>query len=441
MHDLIHKRITEVGLRIAKHPPSHYNRGQQKMSSILASYRVLDLTDVKGFLCGKVLGDLGADVIKVERPGGDPDRNIGPFYHDAPDAEKSLYWFAYNTSKRGITLNIGTADGKEIFKQLAKKADFVLESFPLGYLKSLGLDYVALSELNPSIIVTSITPFGQTGPYKDYKTSDLVASAMGGLVYICGDVDRPPVRISAEQAYLHAGVHAVGATLIAHYYRELTGAGQHVDVSIQEAMVWTTMYAIPYWHTAQRLFPRSGNLQTRYGSTYRLMFPCKDGYVAVRAYTGLTFGAWQARLVKAMESEGMAEDLTSIDWEALSFEGQRQEEIDHWEEVMRQYFMKHTKAELYEKARQYEFSLFPSNTPKNIVKYQQLAERGFWVEIEHPELKEALRYPGAIFKSEPAFDQTMFRAPLIGEHNEEIYVQELGFCKSDLVRLKQANVI
>ena len=102
------------------------------MSSILASYRVLDLTDVKGFLCGKVLGDLGADVIKVERPGGDPDRNIGPFYHDAPDAEKSLYWFAYNTSKRGITLNIGTADGKEIFKQLAKKADFVLESFPLG---------------------------------------------------------------------------------------------------------------------------------------------------------------------------------------------------------------------------------------------------------------------------------------------------------------------
>ncbi len=411
------------------------------MNSLLAAYRVLDLTDAKGFLCGKILGDLGADVIKIERPGGDLDRNIGPFYHNLPDSEKSLYWFAYNTSKRSITLNIEATEGKQILKRLAGKADFLLESFPPGYLTELGLDHTALSNLNPRIITTSITPFGQTGPYKDYRTSDLVASAMGGLVNICGDPDRPPVRISVEQAYLHAGAHAAGASLIAHHYRQLTGLGQHVDVSIEEAMVWTTMYTVPYWYTAQRLFPRSGSLQTRYGSAYRLMFPCKDGYVWVRAYTGLAFGRWQANLVRAMEDEGMAEDLTNIDWQALTFDDQSQGKIDHWEEVMLDYFMKHTKVELYEKARQYDFSLFPSNTPKDIVHYQHLAERGFWIEMEHPELNDNLRYPGAGFKSEPSLDQTIFRAPLIGEHNEEIYLEELEFCKNDLVRLRQANII
>jgi benzylsuccinate CoA-transferase BbsE subunit len=416
-------------------------QGSAKVDSILAPYRVLDLTDAKGFLCGKILGDLGADVIKIEKPGGDPDRNIGPFYRDIADPEKSLHWFAYNTSKRSITLNIEATDGKEIFKRLVKRADFVLESFPPGYLTGLGLDYPVLRELNPRLIITSITPFGQTGPYRDYKSSDLVASAMGGLVYTCGDADRPPVRISVEQAYLHAGVHAAGGSLMAHYFRELTGLGQHVDVSIEEAMVWTTMYTVPYWYTAQRLFPRSGNLQTRYGSRYRLMFPCKDGYVSVKAYTGLTFGPWQARLVKAMADEGVAGDLTDVDWEALSFEGQPKEEIDHWEEIMLSYFMKHTKAELHEKAREYEFSLFPSNTPKDVIEYCQLTERNFWVEIEHPELAETLRYPGDVFKSELTLDRVMFRAPLIGEHNEEIYGGELGFSKSELVTLKEANVI
>ena len=411
------------------------------MNSILSPYRVLDLTDAKGFLCGKILGDLGADVVKIEPPGGDPDRRIGPFYLDTPHPERSLYWFAYNINKRGITLNIATPDGKEIFMELAGKADFVLESFAPGYLTTLGLDYTQLSELNSRVIVTSITPFGQTGPYKDYKSSDLVASATGGLVYICGDTDRPPVRISAEQAYLQAGVHAAGSSLIAHYYRESTGQGQHVDVSVQEATVWTTMYTVPYWSTAKRLFPRSGNLQTRYESTYRLVFPCKDGYVSVRAYTGFAFGAWQAKLVEAMESEGAAADLTNVDWTSLSFEGQTQEQIDHWEKVMLDYFMSHTKAELYEKARQYEFSLFPSNTPQDIAEYEHLEERRFWVEIEHPELGQTLRYPGPIFKAEPSPDGIMLRAPLIGEHNEEIYVNELGLSRLDLVRLRQANVI
>ena len=197
----------------------------KQKDKMLSPYRVLDLTDEKGMLCGKILGDLGADVIKIEKPGGDLARNIGPFYHDIPDPEKSLFWFGYNTNKRGITLNINTADGKEIFGNLVKMADFVIESFPPGFMDELALGYSSLREINPRIILTSITPFGQTGPRKDYKASDIVSLALGGFMSLTGDVDRAPLRISVEQACCHAGAQAAVASLIAHYDRELTGEG------------------------------------------------------------------------------------------------------------------------------------------------------------------------------------------------------------------------
>ena len=157
---------------------------------LLSPYRVLDLTDDKGFLCGRILADLGADVIKVETPGGDPARNTGPFYKDIPDPEKSLFWFSYNTNKRSITLNLESLDGQDIFRNLSKTADFVIESFAPDYLDSLSIGYSALSEINPRIIMTSITPYGQTGPYRDYKAYDLTLQASGGLMYVSGDPDR-----------------------------------------------------------------------------------------------------------------------------------------------------------------------------------------------------------------------------------------------------------
>ena len=171
---------------------------------MLSNCRALDLTDDSGFLCGKVLADLGADVIKIERPGGDPSRNKGDFWHDIPDAEKNLYWFAYNTNKRGITLNLETADGREIFKKLVKTADFVIESFPPGYLDGLGIGYSSLSQIHPGIIWASITPFGPDGPYRDYKDSDIVVMGMSGTMYQTGERDEAPVHISMPQACLHA---------------------------------------------------------------------------------------------------------------------------------------------------------------------------------------------------------------------------------------------
>ena len=185
---------------------------------ILSPYRVLDLSDDKGLMCGKLLGDLGADVIKIEKPGGDSVRSIGPFYQDIPDKEKSLFWFAYNTNKRGITLNIESDSGQEILRRLIARADLVIESFTPGYMKKLGLAYSALEKVNPRIIMVSITPYGQTGPYSHFKAPDIVAWAMGGQMYPCGDGDRCPVRVSHHsQAYLHAGTAAAAGALIALY--------------------------------------------------------------------------------------------------------------------------------------------------------------------------------------------------------------------------------
>ncbi len=416
-------------------------QGQTSKENMLAPYRVLDLTDDKGFLCGKLLADLGADVIKVEKPGGDKSRNTGPFYHNIPHPEKSLSWFAYNTGKRGITLNIESGDGQEIFRRLVEKADFVIESFPPGYMDGLGLGYSALSEINPRIIMTSITPFGQDGPYKDYRTSDLVSSAMGGLIYILGEPDRAPVRISSPQAYLFGGVGGAGASLVALWYRHIAGEGQHVDVSIQECVLWSTYYEIPYWGE-RKLYKRAGNWAPRMEIVYRALFPCRDGYINYRAYGGAMFGPGQANLVKAMDDEGMdVGNLKDVNWRERGIENTPQADIDHFEGKVRQYFKQHTKAELLELSMKWNFMLSPVNTVKDVVAYSQLEERGFWAEIEHPELKDTISYPGFYFKSSAVPQRVKKRAPLIGENNEEIYAQELGFSRQELAILKQNNVI
>ena len=185
---------------------------------LLAGCRVLDLADEKGILCGKILGDLGADVIKLEPPGGDPARHNGPFYKDIPHPEKSLFWWYTNLNKRGITLNLETEDGRDLFRRLVRTAHFVIESFEPDYMASLGLSYAELEKINRRVIMTSITPFGQSGPYAHYKATDLVGVAIGGMVRMYGDPGRPPVRISAPQFYFLGGIHgAVGSTM-AHYY-------------------------------------------------------------------------------------------------------------------------------------------------------------------------------------------------------------------------------
>lgn len=411
---------------------------------MFSGFRALDLTDEKGFLCGQILGGLGIDVIKIEPPGGDPARNIGPFYHDIPDSEKSLYWFAYNVNKRGMTLNIQSADGREIFKRLCKTADFVIDSFPPGYMEDLSLGYSTLSRINPRIIMTSVTPFGQTGHYKDYKASDIVCMAMGGFMCVTGDPDRAPLRISLPQAYLIGGLEAAMATIIAHYHREVTGEGQHVDTSIQASIASLLEGAIPMWALNRFNVRRAGPFllaRASGGANYRMIWLCKDGFVSF-FMLGAPVGTKTNRAITEwMDSEGMAPDyMVEMDWEAYDMTKQTPELQARLEEPIARFFEAHTKQELYDGAINRQIMLYPVSDAKDVLEDPQLNSRDFWVEVEHPELGIHITYPGPPVKASEAPYQVR-RAPLIGEHNLEIYQRELGLSTDELVNLKQANVI
>jgi crotonobetainyl-CoA:carnitine CoA-transferase CaiB-like acyl-CoA transferase len=411
------------------------------MDSLLDSYRVLDLTDEKGLLCSRILGDMGADVIKIETPGGDKARDIGPFYKDDQHPEKSLYWFFYNFNKRGITLNIETEDGQAILRRLIETTDFMIESYPPGYLDSLGVGYEALKKINPGLILTSITPFGQDGPYKDFKTSDLVSAAAGGLVYILGDEDRPPVRISAEQSYCLAGAQGAIASLMALSYRHGTGEGQHADVSIAETMTWPLTYTIPYWDCLKQIWGRAGSYQKRANMSMKMLFPCKDGYINYRLGVAALWGRSQKNLVEKMNEEGFGQELKGIDWASIGVDDLTQEDHDRWIQPAEQYFMQHTREELYKACQDHNFMLAPVNSPKEVCEDPQLEARNFFVKMQHPELGDSITYPGSFYRSTETEWKMRRRAPLIGEHNKEIYEGELGFTSEQFEQLKQANVI
>jgi crotonobetainyl-CoA:carnitine CoA-transferase CaiB-like acyl-CoA transferase len=410
---------------------------------MLSPYRILDLAGEMGLMCGKLLGDLGADVIKIEPPGGDPARRIGPFYHDIPDPEKSLFWFAYNTSKRGITLNIETADGRDIFRRLVKTADVVVETFAPGYLEKLGLGYQDLDKIKPGIILVSITPFGQTGPYKDWKAPDIVAWAMGGEMAPFGDADRPPIRISYHsQAYLNAGADGAMGALMALFHRANTGEGQQVDVSIQEAVVHCTEHITSGWDLRKGMRKRNPDKHVA-GPMPRTtkLWPCKDGYVSWFFWGGVMSARTAVPLVRWMESEGMADDyMLNIDWDKFG-DSMTQEEIDRIEPVVAKFFLSHTKAELFAGALRTNTQVYPVSTPADMLVDEQLASRKFWVQVEHPELGTSITYPGSFAASNEAPPRISRRAPLIGEHNQEILGDELGISRSDLIVLKQAGVI
>ena len=417
------------------------------VESALSPYRVLDLARGGCCLAGKYFADLGADVIKVEPPGGDPTRSIGPFYKDIPHPEKSLFWFSYNNDKRGITLDIETADGAELFKQLAKKADFVIESSPSGYMDSLGLGYKDLSAINPAIIMVSITPFGQTGPKSHYKGSDLTGWASGGVLYTMGDTDRPPVGITfMAQATLHAGTEAAAGALIAHYSRTFTGEGQHVDVSMQDTCIWL-LQAVPEMYDMNKyIYKRAGaDWVAGSGVARRQFYAVRDGYIAFTVIGGGLVGAVKATraMVKFMEEDGMAPDwLVNYDWEHnYDTAHLTQEEVDRVDTYFIEWFKTKTKDELWSQAIGRGLLVAPLSDMKDVTENEQLKERNYWVTLEHPELNDGLTYPANLAALSETPGQLVRRAPLIGEHNDEVYSKELGISREKLANLKQAGVI
>jgi len=410
--------------------------------SLLGGFRALDLTDEKGFVCGKILAALGVEVINIEKPGGDPARGIPPFLHNTPHPEESLYWFAFNTDKRSITLNLEMSQGQDLFRKLVEKADFVLESFAPGYMDSLGLGYEALRQVDPRFIMTSITPFGQKGPYAQYKGSELTVSAMGGVLLTTGYPDRPPVREGPDSIYFHAGVAAALGTVIAHYHREITGEGQQVDVSLQEVAASRTFNNLVIWEFGKRLLKRSGGVRRIGARSTRWIWQCKDGYIFWTLMPG-KFGAPANRaLSKWIDEDGLENPLNKVtNWDEFHPAAISREELDTYQEAIAKFFMNHTKKELVEEGLTRGINVAPVDCPADVIESHQLKARDYWVDLEHPESGITLSYPKHFFLSNQTENFVKRRAPLIGEYNEDIYVKELGLSSTEIAALKKASVI
>ncbi len=410
----------------------------------LGPYRILDLTEYGCLIGTRTLADFGADVIKIEPPGGSPSR-IGPYYKDIPDPQKSLFWFTYCANKRGITLNLETAAGQELFKKLVKTADAVVESFTPGYLSSLGLGYEDLVKVKPDIIMTSISLFGQTGPKAHYKGSDLTAWASGAYLYICGDPDRPPVWISFPQAGLFGGIDAAHATIAALYYRNLHGEGQHADVSLQECAIACTLRTPVFWALNHYEFKRAGLALVEPTTNIRqtMTLRCKDGDIIIYILgSSPSFSASMDNIIAWMDEEGMAPDwLKKINWlTEYDPTGISQDFVNRVESTVEQFTLTKTKKELYEESLRRRILLAPIQTTKEIAEDTQLDYRNFWVKIDHPELDDVITYVGPSIGLTETPIRFCRRAPLIGEHNQQIYT-ELGLSADELVTLQEEKVI
>lgn len=412
---------------------------------VLAPYRVLDLTDDLGCLCGKILADLGADVIVVEPPGGSPARNIGPYFHDVPDPEKSLFWFASQTNKRGITLNLETTTGQELFRRLARTADFVIESSLPRYLEGYGLGYELLSRLNPRLILVSITPFGQTGPYRKLRASDLELMAMSGCMSLAGRPEREPLRVSLAQSPGWTGSTAAMGALIAHYHRELTGQGQHVDISAQASLLWVIAHAPLFWDLNRESPQRAGEFisgRSVSGALMRTIWPCKDGSITFTIYGGPAGRKTNQALTEWMDSVGMAPGwLKAKDWSTFDIATVSVEEVARLEAAIAPFFATLTKAEFLEGVVRRDMLGYAVATAEDILQNPQLQARGYWAAIEHPELGVTLPYPGPFARFSAGSCAVRRRAPLIGEHNEEVYGKELGLSAEELIRLREGGII
>ncbi|MDY7034205.1 MAG: CoA transferase [Thermodesulfobacteriota bacterium] len=293
--------------------------------------------------------------------------------------------------------------------------------------------------MNPRLIMTSITPYGQTGPYRNYKAYDLTLQASGGLMYVSGDPDRPPVRISFPQAYFHASLHGAVGTLIAHHFREITGEGQHVDISAHESVWVCCVLESYYWPTLGMIQKRAGPKIRRGPNLFREAWVCKDGQVNFRLMPGI-YARSVIHLFQWMEEEGMAGDLAwARDFDKIDMYKLTQHEIDLIEKEIGDFFVKKTKAELQKGAVERSIYLQASNTPEDIALDEQLISRDFWVSVEHPELQASLTYLGLPFKLSEL--HPIRRAPKIGEHNMDVYQEELGMSMEYLCTLKQANII
>jgi crotonobetainyl-CoA:carnitine CoA-transferase CaiB-like acyl-CoA transferase len=406
---------------------------------MLSPYRVLDLTTQRGLLCGQILGDLGADVVHVEPPGGSAARRLGPFAGDVPHPDRSLFWWAQTRNQRGITLDLDAADGRAILRRLAASAHFVLESDEPGAMARRGFGPDALLAINPSLVHVSITPFGEDGPKARWAASDLVLLAAGGPLLLTGDDDRPPVRLPLPQAWLHAAAEAAVGAMIAHHERQRSGRGQHVDVSAQQAVALATQsYILCAAVRAPQVRRMAGGI--KHGKlNARFVYPARDGFVTITFLFGSAIGPFARRIMEYVHDEGFCDATTRdkdwIHYGDLLLRGEEPlAEFERVKACIEACTRSKTKGELLEAALARGLLIAPVSTLDEVRASPQLAAREYWQPMDHPELGRTVSYPGPFARFGAAPIRYRRRPPMVGEHNREIYVGELGLDLDDLTR-------
>ena len=429
---------------------------QQATPAALDDVRVLDLTGEIGQYCTKLLADLGADVVKIEPPGGDPVRALPPFYHDEQDPQKSLYWLNLNTSKKSVTLDLGKPEGRALFERLVATADIVVETGEPGYLDGLGLGYEGLSAIKPDVILTSITGFGQTGPHAHYKAPDIVGVAMGGVMWLAGDPADPPNLPPLEQGFTSASIIGAAGTMMALYHRDVSGEGQHVDVSMQEALSIAQETAMQTWDMLEALRTRNGPRGIIPIDVPGIgPYECTDGWVY--GYVGAPGGATWGDLRDWMAEEGMAEDLTEEPYKEFAENlnlrflttltdepaeiPKKMQMLSHIHDVLTKFVATKGKWEMYEGGQNRRLLFGIVSTPEDLAKSPQLKARAWLTPVEDANIGETLEYPGPPYRLSETPWAIRSRPPLVGEHNRQIFGDELGVTADEWNTLKAAGAV
>ncbi len=395
------------------------------MDKALEGIRVIELGEhISAPYCGKMLAAFGAEVIKVEPPEGDQSRRTGPFPDDIPHPEKSALFLYLNTGKKSITLNPETETGRQILHELVRQADVLIENISHP---PPGLDAATLENLNPRLIITSITGFGTCGPYHDYLSPAPVSYAVSGHTYINGEPDREPLQGPGPQPDYQGGLHGFFGTMAALFEREESGRGQRVELSINGVMSGLHQFTITNYTYGGQVKHRTGN---RYDSDYPTgIYPCKDGYVSLSAP-----GDFQRdMLYLLMGRPELADDPR------FRTPQDRVASADEFDNILVPWLQGWAKNDLFHACGELRIPCAPVTHPGELLDDPHFKARGFWNEIEHPEAGK-LPYPSAPFRMSETPWQAG-RAPLLGEHNEEIYCQRLGYTKENLVWLRQMGVI
>jgi crotonobetainyl-CoA:carnitine CoA-transferase CaiB-like acyl-CoA transferase len=400
----------------------------------LADLKVLDLTHyIAGPYCTKLLADYGADVIKIERPdGGDPARRYGPFPHDEPHPEKSALFLHLNTNKRGITLNLKSAAGRDMFTALVRQADIVVENFSPRVMPSLGLAYETLERLNPELVMTSISNFGQTGPYRDYKAQDILIYAMGGPMHQTGVANREPIKMAGNLMQYQAGTMAATATLVGVYAAQLQRTGQHIDISLFETHAGTvdrrSTFLTAYAYAGEATHRQATGPQ---GMLPRGIYPCQDGYICIHV-----MNEWWPRLARMLERPDLLTD-PEFATPTARMNAESQAEFDA---LFYPWLLERTKQEIMECAQAARVLATAVNTPEDVLKDRHFRDRDFFVEITHPDAG-CVTQPGAPFRMSETPWRIRRCAPRLGQHNEEVYGGMLGLSREELVVLREQGII